>query len=196
MLISYTYVCTCEICFWTYIPTCRNKCNWCTLKHLVLVKIKGLKELPKIPGNTFSDALLKSRFPNFAADAAKKNRTSRGFFWRESRQKMMHTFNDFFQECQERCMYCREAGGCLPFFPSPWYKSFWNPPHPSMYHAVELLLYSGHSLHWLVVFVYWWQLNWFQAPVTRSWCLRTSSSEDPRLIAFYTPLFHVDFQSV
>jgi len=34
----------------------------------------------------------------------------------------------------------------------------------------------------------------FQAPVTRSQCLRTSSSADPRLIAFRTPLFHVDFQ--
>ena len=35
----------------------------------------------------------------------------------------------------------------------------------------------------------------FQAPVTRSWCLHTSSSADPRLIAFHTPLFHVIFQS-
>jgi len=34
-----------------------------------------------------------------------------------------------------------------------------------------------------------------QAPVTRSRCLRTSSSADPRPIAFRTTLFHVDFQS-
>jgi len=44
-----------------------------------------------------------------------------------------------------------------PFFllPSPWYKSVWNPPHPSMYHAVEPLPYSDHSLHQLVIFVCW-----------------------------------------
>jgi len=34
----------------------------------------------------------------------------------------------------------------------------------------------------------------FQAPVTQSRCLRTSSSADPHLIAFGTPLFHVDFR--
>jgi len=49
------------ICIWIYRPTCRNKCNWCTLKHLVLVRIKGFKKSPKIPGNTFSNKLLKSR---------------------------------------------------------------------------------------------------------------------------------------
>jgi len=63
------YLC---ICIWIYVPTCRNKCNWYTLKHVVLARIKGLKKSPKIPGNTFSGALLKSRFQNFAADAAKK----------------------------------------------------------------------------------------------------------------------------
>ena len=52
-------------------------------------------------------------------------------------------------------MYRREAGGCLPFSSSLWYKSFWNPPYPSMYHAVEPLLYSDHSVHRLVVFVCW-----------------------------------------
>jgi len=80
MLISYMYVCTCEICFWIYVPTCRNKCNWCTLKHLVLVRIKGLKKSPKIPRNTFSDALLKSQFPNFAANATQKKLRFARFF--------------------------------------------------------------------------------------------------------------------
>jgi len=65
------------ICIWIYVPTCRNKCNWCTLKHLVLVRMNGLKS-PKIPGNASSDTLLKSRFQNFAGDAAKK-KTSRVF---------------------------------------------------------------------------------------------------------------------
>jgi len=66
--------------------------------------------------------------------------------------------------------------------------SFLNPPHPSVYHVVELLPYSDHSLHWLIVFVCWSVSKW-------SWCLRTSSA-DPRLITFYTPLFHVDFRSL
>ena len=52
-------------------------------------------------------------------------------------------------------MYRREAGGYIPFFSPPWHKSSWNPPPPSMYHAVEPLPYSDHSLHWLVVFVCW-----------------------------------------
>jgi len=47
----------------------------------------------------------------------------------------------------------RKAGRCLPLFASPWYKSFWNSPHPSMYHAAGPLPYSGHSLHRLVVFI-------------------------------------------
>jgi len=49
--------------------------NWYTLKYLVLVRIKGLKTSPKIPGNTFSNALLKSRNPNFK----KKPRFARFF---------------------------------------------------------------------------------------------------------------------
>jgi len=80
MLISYMYVCTCEICIWIYVPTCRNKCNWCTLKHLVLVRIKGLKKSPKIPGNTFSDTLLKSRFRNLRLTPPKKNELPAVFF--------------------------------------------------------------------------------------------------------------------
>jgi len=38
-------------------------------------------------------------------------------------------------------------------------------------------------------------LIYFQAPVTRSRCLRTSSSADPRLTVFCTLLFHVAFRS-
>ena len=55
------------ICNWIYVPTCRHKCNWFTLKHLVLVRIEGLQKSTKIPENKFSNALLKSRFQNFAA---------------------------------------------------------------------------------------------------------------------------------
>jgi len=52
-------------------------------------------------------------------------------------------------------MCLTKAGGCLPFFPSPWHKSFWNSPHPSMYNAIEPFPCLGHSLHRLVVFVCW-----------------------------------------
>ena len=86
MFISYMYVCTCEICIWIYVPTCRNKYNWCTLKHLVLVRIKGLKKSPKIPGNTFSDALLKPLFQNFVTDKKKPRQLyfARTTDWRSS----------------------------------------------------------------------------------------------------------------
>ena len=60
------------------------------------MKIKGLKISHKIPGNTLSDALLKSRIQKIAADATK---SLRSFFWRESRKKMMCNLNFF---CQER----------------------------------------------------------------------------------------------
>jgi len=36
----------------------------------------------------------------------------------------------------------------------------------------------------------------FQAPVTRSWCLHTPSSADPRLIFFCNLLFYVNFRSL
>ena len=53
------------------------------------------------------------------------------------------------------CTVKRLAPGCLPFDSSPWYRSFWNTLDSSMYHAVELLQYSDHSLHQFVVFVRW-----------------------------------------
>ena len=77
----------------------------------------------------------------------------------------------------------RKAGGCLPIFPSPWYKSFWNSPHPSMYHAVEPFPYSGHSLRRLIVFFCWFVSKLLSH---ESKCLCTSSSADPCLIAFCT----------
>ena len=65
------------ICIWIYVPTCRNKCNWCTLKHLVLVRINGLRKSPKIPGNTFSNAYAARKKLRFAwfflAEVTKKN---------------------------------------------------------------------------------------------------------------------------
>ena len=39
------------------------------------------------------DALQKSLYQIFAADAAKKNSASRGVLWRESRKQMMRTLN-------------------------------------------------------------------------------------------------------
>jgi len=80
---------------WIYVSTCRHMWNWFTLKHLVLVRRKGLKKSPKIPGNTLSDALLKSLYQIFAADAAKKIPRFARFFWRESPKQMMRTFNIF-----------------------------------------------------------------------------------------------------
>jgi len=62
--------------------------NSCVLQHLFLEGVEQPKKLPKKPSNALSDALLMSRFQNFAADAAKTksalcvvfwNRASRGF---------------------------------------------------------------------------------------------------------------------
>jgi len=87
-------------------------------------------------------------------------------------------------------MYCRKAGGCLPCFPSPWYKSFRNSPHRSMYHAVEPLPYSGHSLYQLVIFI-----CWFVSKLLSHDPGVCAPPADPSLIAFRTPLFPVDFWS-
>ena len=45
----------------------KKRVNSCVLKHLFL---KGVEQTKK-PGNALSDALLKSRFQNFTADAEK-----------------------------------------------------------------------------------------------------------------------------
>jgi len=52
------------------------------LKHLFLERVEQPKKSPKNPRNAFSDALLKSCFQNFAADAEK-----RVFFWGVSPKK-------------------------------------------------------------------------------------------------------------
>ena len=57
----------------------KKQVNSCILKHLFLEGVEQPKISPKNPGNAFSDALLMSRFQNFVADAAKKNRAPRGF---------------------------------------------------------------------------------------------------------------------
>jgi len=57
----------------------KKRVNSCVLKHLFLEGVEQPKILPKPPGNALSDALLMSRFQNFAANAAKKNRSMRGF---------------------------------------------------------------------------------------------------------------------
>jgi len=45
--------------------------NSCVLKHLFLEGVEQPKISPKTPGNALSDALVMSRFQNFAADAAR-----------------------------------------------------------------------------------------------------------------------------
>jgi len=48
--------------------------NSCVLKYLLFEGVQQQKDPPKNPGNALSYALLMSRFQNFAAGAAKKNR--------------------------------------------------------------------------------------------------------------------------
>jgi len=48
----------------------KKRVNSCVLKHLFLEGDQEPKKSPKNPGNALSDALLMSRFQNFAADAA------------------------------------------------------------------------------------------------------------------------------
>ena len=55
----------------------KKRVNSCVLIHLFLEGVEQPKTSPKTPGNALSDALLMSRFQNFAADAAKKNRALR-----------------------------------------------------------------------------------------------------------------------
>ena len=62
----------------------QKRVNSCALKHLFSEGVEQPKISPKTPGNALSDALLMSRFQNFAADATKNkpvfwNRASRGF---------------------------------------------------------------------------------------------------------------------
>ena len=58
----------------------KKQVNSCVLKHLFLEGVEQPKISPKNPGNALSDALLMSRFENFADDTAKKrNRALRGF---------------------------------------------------------------------------------------------------------------------
>ena len=54
----------------------KKRVNSFVLKHLFLKGVKQSNMLPENPGNALSDALLMSRFQNFAADAAKKFKTA------------------------------------------------------------------------------------------------------------------------
>jgi len=58
----------------------KKRVNSCVLKHLFLEGVEQPKISPKKPGNALSDALLMSRFQNFAADAAKIKPRSPRFF--------------------------------------------------------------------------------------------------------------------
>jgi len=58
----------------------KKRVNSCVLKQLFSEGVEQPKILPKKPGNALSDALLISRFQNFAADAAKKQQPSARFF--------------------------------------------------------------------------------------------------------------------
>jgi len=49
----------------------KKQVNSCVLKHLFLEGVEQPKISPKNPGNALSDALLMSRFENFADDTAK-----------------------------------------------------------------------------------------------------------------------------
>ena len=50
----------------------KQRLNSCVLKYLLLEGVEQPKISPKKTGCAFSDALLMSRFQNFAADVAKK----------------------------------------------------------------------------------------------------------------------------
>jgi len=50
----------------------KKRVNSCVLKHLFLEGVEQPRMSPKNPRSALSDALLMSRFQNFAADAAKK----------------------------------------------------------------------------------------------------------------------------
>jgi len=49
-----------------------DQTNSCVLKNIFLEEVEQPKISPKSPGNTFSDALLMSRFENLEDDTAKK----------------------------------------------------------------------------------------------------------------------------
>jgi len=52
----------------------KKRVNSCVQKHLFLEGVEQSKISPETPGNALSDALLMSRFQNFAADTpTKKN---------------------------------------------------------------------------------------------------------------------------
>jgi hypothetical protein len=48
----------------------KKRVNFCVLEHLFLEGVEQPKISPKKPGNALSDAVLMSRFQNFAATAA------------------------------------------------------------------------------------------------------------------------------
>jgi len=58
----------------------KKRANSCVIKHLFLEGVEQPKTSPKNPRNALSDALLMSRFQNFAAvTPQKKSRALRGF---------------------------------------------------------------------------------------------------------------------
>jgi len=56
----------------------QKQVNSCVLKHLLLEGVEQPKIWSKKPGNALSDALLMSRFQNFAADAATLTKVGKG----------------------------------------------------------------------------------------------------------------------
>jgi len=58
----------------------KKRVKSCVLKQLFLEGVDQPKISSKNPGNAFSDALLMSRFQNFAANAAKKRPRCARFF--------------------------------------------------------------------------------------------------------------------
>jgi len=70
-----------------------KRMNSCVLKHLFLEGFEQPKISPKNPRNALSDALLISRFQNFAADATKKKPRSAQFFKTALRVVLMNEFS-------------------------------------------------------------------------------------------------------
>jgi hypothetical protein len=81
------------------------------------------KKSPKKLGNAFSDALLLSRFQNFAADAEKKNRAPRGILNAALRAVFIYESIDSFelirgQRFSEAVFFTEREG--LPFALGCW----------------------------------------------------------------------------
>jgi len=141
------------ICIWIHRSTFRNNCNWCTLNHLVLVRINGFQKWPKMPRNTFSDTLLKSWSQIFAPDAAKKKRVggSHGKKW------WAPSINFY----QERC-----TQPFVSLVPSPSATSSFSPPSDDMYCQVCQSPFDEHQMLLCDICNTGWYMVYLLPPLT------------------------------